>query len=36
MSTIDTGGGAEARAANTTSGGLFLSRSSGLVREFGG
>ncbi len=35
MSTTDTPGGAEAPAAQTTSGGLFLRRSSGLVREFG-
>ena len=36
MSTSDAVGGAEAPAAQTTSGGLFLRRSSGLVREFGG
>ena len=36
MSTTDTSGGGEAPAAQTTSGGLFLRRSSGLVREFGG
>ena len=36
MSTTDTPGGAETPAAQTTSGGLFLRRSSGLVREFGG
>ena len=36
MSTTDTSGGADAPAASTTSGGLFLRRSSGLVREFGG
>jgi basic amino acid/polyamine antiporter, APA family len=36
MSTTDTSGGAEAPAAQSTSGGLFLRRSSGLVREFGG
>ena len=35
MSTTDTSGGGEAPAAQTTSGGLFLRRSSGLVREFG-
>ena len=36
MSTTDTGGGAEAPAPQTTSGGLFLRRSSGLVREWKG